>query len=94
MFMNALASIQFQDVTRQQVEQVINALDRLDSHTGMLAKRLENFQDPDFKLVPLSQHLDEIYGNYVMDSQRMAHSSATGQSSGPATSSSSKVELF
>ncbi len=94
MFMNALASIQFQDVTRQQVEQVINALDRLDSHTGMLAKRLENFQDPDFKLVPLSQHLDEIYGNYVMDSQRMAHSNATGQSSGPATGSSSKVELF
>ncbi|MEI6987581.1 MAG: methyl-accepting chemotaxis protein, partial [Rhodospirillaceae bacterium] len=33
MFMDALASVQFQDVTRQQIEQVINALERLDGHS-------------------------------------------------------------
>ena len=32
MLMSALASVQFQDVTRQQIEQVIDALNRLDSH--------------------------------------------------------------
>jgi methyl-accepting chemotaxis protein len=95
MFMDALASIQFQDVTRQQVEQVINALDRLDSHTQLLAKRLEQFDDPDFKLIPLAHHLDEIYSSYVMDSQRNAHSSATGQAASSSSSSAGpKVELF
>jgi methyl-accepting chemotaxis protein len=33
MFMSALASVQFQDVTRQQIEQVVDALNRLDGHT-------------------------------------------------------------
>ncbi len=46
MFMDALASVQFQDVTRQQIEQVINALDRLDGHAALLADRLDRFDDP------------------------------------------------
>jgi methyl-accepting chemotaxis protein len=94
MFMNALASIQFQDVTRQQVEQVIDALNRLDSHTKLLAQRLTHFDDPDFKMTPLSQHLDQLYGNYVMNSQRDAHSNATGQAAAAHSSSGPKVELF
>jgi methyl-accepting chemotaxis protein len=40
MFMSALASVQFQDVTRQQIEQVVDALNRLDGHSTMLAERL------------------------------------------------------
>ena len=76
MFMDALASIQFQDVTRQQVEQVNSALDRLGSHAKMLADRLERFDDPNLKITPLTQHLDEIYGSYVMSSQRKSHDQA------------------
>ncbi len=45
MFMDALASVQFQDVTRQQIEQVIAALHRLDGHAVELAERLERFDD-------------------------------------------------
>jgi methyl-accepting chemotaxis protein len=93
MFMSALASVQFQDVTRQQIEQVIDALNRLDGHATMLANRLGQLEDPHFQLQPLSEHLDQIYSNYVMDSQRDTHHSTTG--SGTATvKAGPKIELF
>jgi methyl-accepting chemotaxis protein len=97
MFMNALASVQFQDVTRQQIEQVLGALDRLDGQTGQLVARLENFEDTDFAIQPLAEHLDQIYSSYVMDSQRSTHREALGQSaasSASSTASGPKVELF
>ncbi len=96
MFMNALASVQFQDVTRQQIEQVINALDRLDSQTIQLVARLENHDDPNLAIQPLAEHLDQIYSSYVMDSQRSTHREALGESSTARQSAASgpKVELF
>ena len=98
MFMSALASVQFQDVTRQQIEQVINALNRLDSHSTLLADRLDAFEDPGFKLQPLSEHLEQIYSSYVMDSQRDIHQGASRGSSNvkssAAATSGKKVELF
>lgn len=97
MFMSALASVQFQDVTRQQIEQVIDALNRLDGHATMLGDRLHQLEDPHFLLQPLSAHLDQIYSNYVMDSQRdvhnSAHHSATG-SGAKAGKAGPKIELF
>jgi methyl-accepting chemotaxis protein len=94
MFMDALASVQFQDVTRQQIEQVVNALDRLDGHAALLASRLEQFDDPQFVLQPLSAHLDEIYSTYVMSSQRDSHHSALHESAAPGDKGGPKVELF
>jgi methyl-accepting chemotaxis protein len=92
MFMNALASVQFQDVTRQQLEQVRGALDRLDEHAAMLADRLDKMDDPNFKMSPLSDRLDQIYSTYVMNSQRQSHYAATGK--GGAGTGEPKVELF
>jgi methyl-accepting chemotaxis protein len=94
MFMDALASVQFQDVTRQQIEQVINALQRLDGHAGLLADRLAQFDDPNFELRPLAQHLDEIYSSYVMSSQRDTHHSALKDGVATASRDGPKVELF
>jgi len=94
MFMDALASVQFQDVTRQQIEQVINALERLDSHTAMLAERLAAFEDPNYEMRPLSSHLDEIYSSYVMNSQRDSHNSSLNTGAKAVDSSGPKVELF
>ncbi len=97
MFMDALASVQFQDVTRQQIEQVINALERLDGHAVLLADRLAAFDDPNFEFRPLSAHLDEIYSSYVMNSQRDSHHSSlkSGVTAGNANDTSGpKVELF
>lgn len=93
MFMDALASVQFQDVTRQQIEQVSSALNRLDSHAGELAERLDRFDDPAFALKPLSQHIDQIYQDYVMPSQRESHKASLKQKL-PSGGDGPKVELF
>jgi methyl-accepting chemotaxis protein len=93
MFMSALASVQFQDVTRQQIEQVIDALNRLDGHATMLGDRLHQLEDPHFELQPLAAHLEQMYGNYVMDLQRDTHHSATG-SGATASKAGPKIELF
>ncbi|MCX8087172.1 MAG: methyl-accepting chemotaxis protein [Rhodocyclaceae bacterium] len=94
MFMDALASVQFQDVTRQQIEQVIQALNRLDGHCALLADRLAAFENPNFELQPLSTHLDEIYKNYVMSSQRDSHRNALSSGGADKESTGPKVELF
>ena len=95
MFMNALASVQFQDVTRQQVERVAHALERLDSHTALLADRLQASEVGSSEFQPLSQHLDQMCDSYVMNSQRDSHNSAMGHA-GAATPSGGdkKIELF
>ncbi len=96
MFMEAMASVQFQDVTRQQLELVINAVNRLEQHSALLADRLENCEDGDKSITPLSQHLEEIYSSYVMDSQRQSHQKATAGSFTPQAKSDNgpKIELF
>ncbi|MRR50033.1 MAG: chemotaxis protein [Rhodocyclaceae bacterium] len=95
MFMNALASVQFQDVTRQQIEVVINALDRLSGHSKMLAEHLASLDDPNHSAItPLSEHLDQIYSSYVMSSQRLSHDAATGVSRTGSNEGGPKVELF
>ncbi|OHC66496.1 MAG: chemotaxis protein [Rhodocyclales bacterium GWA2_65_19] len=93
MFMSALASVQFQDVTRQQIEQVVDALNRLDAHSALLASRLDQFEDPHFSLQPLSSHLDQMYSNYVMDSQRDIHHDITRNGT-TAGKTGPKIELF
>ncbi|MQY51758.1 chemotaxis protein [Rhodocyclus tenuis] len=79
MFMDALASVQFQDITRQQIEQVLKALERLDEHALMLSRRLKASEDANFTFTPLTEHLNEIYASYVMDSQRQSHNDALQQ---------------
>ena len=94
MFMDAMASVQFQDVTRQQIELVIDALNRLDAHSALLANRLDQFDDPNFQMRPLTEHLDEIYQSYVMDSQRDSHHGAMHTKNTSSSTAAPKVELF
>ncbi|MDE3010586.1 MAG: chemotaxis protein [Pseudomonadota bacterium] len=94
MFMDALANVQFQDVVRQQIEQVIAAMRRFDGHAGELAGRLEHSDDADFALKPLAHHIDELYQDYVMHSQRQTHDAALNQPSGSQRGNALKVELF
>ena len=93
MFMEVLASIQFQDVTRQQIEQVQKALKRLDAHVAQLVEMMRN---KDFSnAASIKDHIDEIYQGYVMDSQRNVHAAALGKSSASGNSSNTqKIELF
>jgi methyl-accepting chemotaxis protein len=94
MFMEVLANIQFQDVTRQQIEQVQNALNRLDAHVSQL---VEMMRSKDFSnAASIKEHIDKIYEGYVMDTQRDVHVSALGGNTktGSAKAAPQKIELF
>lgn len=93
MFMDALASVQFQDVTRQQLEHTAESLQRLDGHLGVLGERLLQAENPDFHYTPLAEHLNEIYARYVMEQQRHTHDESLHKA-GSASGGGSKIELF
>jgi methyl-accepting chemotaxis protein len=98
MFMDVLASIQFQDVTRQQIEQVQNALTRLDTHVVQL---VEMMRSRDFtNAASIKEHIDQMFEGYVMETQRDVHNSAMNGQAQTQTQTSSnlaaplKIELF
>lgn len=93
MFMEVLANIQFQDVTRQQIEQIQKALTSLDAH---IAQLVEMMRSKDFSnAAPIKERIDTIYEGYVMDSQRDIHLSALGgKAANSKATSSQKIELF
>ncbi len=94
MFMDVMAGIQFQDITRQQIEQVQNALSRLDTHA---MEMVEMMRSKDFsKAASIREHIDQIYEGYVMKKQRDVHSSTLdGDVQTSSTSDSpQKIELF
>ena len=102
MFMEAQASVQFQDLCRQQIETVTRALRLLDEHAALLAERLQRADRQDCTWTPLARHLETIYGSYVMEEQRHTHrQAATGKASPPATrqaagttAETARIELF
>jgi methyl-accepting chemotaxis protein len=92
MFMEVLASIQFQDVTRQQIEQVQKALVRLDSH---IAELVEMMRSKDFSnAASIKDHIDQIYQGYVMDTQRDVHHAAMGEENKGGAAPPPKIDLF
>lgn len=95
MFMEVMASIQFQDVTRQQVEHVMHALTRLEDHLATLRQCLRQ-PEADIPITPLASHLNDMFDGYVMERQRSRHSQALGSKSaaGSDNGDGPKVELF
>ena len=104
MFMEALASVQFQDITRQQLEQVIDAIRRIEAHTQKVADVLQHGEDyaaADPEITPLQDEFDALYSAYVMDQQREVHEHALSAGGGqhsaavrPGAARTSNVELF
>jgi methyl-accepting chemotaxis protein len=97
MFMDAQASVQFQDISRQQIELVMQALTRLDEHARQLGERLRSHDDPGFSYIPITEHLDSLYSGYVMDQQRTTHDLALKRKTEkPAihTPTRTRIELF
>jgi methyl-accepting chemotaxis protein len=94
MFMDVMAGIQFQDITRQQIEQVQNALSRLDSHA---IEMVEMMRSKDFSnAASIKEHIEQIYEGYVMKTQRDVHTSVMGGSTQNSSASAAppKIELF
>ena len=103
MFMDAVASVQFQDVTRQQIEHVIEGLRHIDTQSDALSRFIETSGESG-PLERLQGKMDDLYSRYVMDSQRNTHQSALSSKSASKSAASgskasakpaaSKVELF
>ncbi len=93
--METLGSLQFQDVTRQQIEHVIDALTRFDGHMSVLAERVETCIVQPLEIEPITTHLERLFDAYAMDSQRDAHRAAVGGGQdGAAPSAGQRIELF
>ncbi|HQX06375.1 MAG TPA: methyl-accepting chemotaxis protein [Zoogloea sp.] len=97
MFMETMASVQFQDVTRQQIGHVIEALERLDAHVLKLSACLSGTVAAG-DIPAMTEQLDRLFESYVMDRERDEHARRSGRSvpSGSARSGDSgpPVELF
>ena len=93
MFVEVMASVQFQDVVRQQLEHVSHAVDRLDTHARALADVLKHPQSKDRFPEPMSKHLEEMFDGYVMAVQRDVHDATRGLSRGGAAEEA-RIELF
>ena len=94
MFMQAVASVQFQDVTRQQLEHVMQALQRLDKHAQDMADALRNPEHGEAALPSMETHLNDMFGGYVMDRQRQAHRGGGAPMAALAAPALPKIELF
>jgi methyl-accepting chemotaxis protein len=94
LFIEVLGSVQFQDVTRQQIELVQGSLSRLDSHMAEMVELLRSTDQS--SSASIKAHIDEIYQGYVMDTQRDVHNSAVkGKSETTAEAPAlQKIELF
>jgi len=75
---DALGQIQFQDVVRQRVVQVQQALQQLSVHLlGMADQLVDKPWDPALSAT-LQHRLDQQVASYVMHSQHVAHEKVTG----------------
>ncbi len=86
-----LANLQFQDVTRQQIDHVVAAMSALDAHTAALQSFLLGAGSPE-NVPRIQRVLDEMYGSSVMDTQRAAHL-ASPAGGGAATAGALMIEL-
>ncbi|MDP1870783.1 MAG: methyl-accepting chemotaxis protein [Gallionella sp.] len=89
MFIDVMSSIQFQDITRQQVEQVQKSLNKLDSRVSDMVGMMRNTHFTDAPSI--KAQFDHIYSEYVMASQREIHQAVAGTNFLEAPK---KIELF
>ena len=98
MFMETMASVQFQDITRQQIEQVIHGFECIDTHTLTIAgalERAESHAEANPIIKPLKDEFSALHSNYVMDVQRDIHERTLGCSAKTSKANrTKKVELF
>jgi hypothetical protein len=89
--MDIMADVQFQDIIRQQLEQLNRMAIMVDDHLQSLGADLADRQDA-FGRETLAEKLESQFDRYVMSSQRQAHLDVRGCAAAPETSS--KIELF
>jgi methyl-accepting chemotaxis protein len=88
----SLAHMQFQDISRQQIEQVDSALDVVNTHFSTVADIVAGAHSNQ-PWVPLSERIDALHQDYVMHSQHVTHNALSGEDK-PVADSRPPVELF
>lgn len=74
----ALSNIQFQDITRQKLELVINIVEDFSSQMGSLVNEIKQ-GDSSFEQIKNSMFaIESIFSRYVMDDQRDLHNQVVG----------------
>lgn len=89
---DALGVLQSQDIVRQQLEHIEDALCTLDDHVKQWDQQLTETPDHPELLPQLGDKLDALFDRYVMHQQRNAHLAAVGQQ--PAETGLPRIELF
>ena len=87
---SALGHMQFQDISRQQLEHVMHAIDELESHFKEVDGTLGAERDTGWQ--PLKARIESLRDSHVMHSQRVVHGAVTGDSA--EQESRPSIELF
>jgi methyl-accepting chemotaxis protein len=86
-----MGGLQFQDITRQVIEQVVSSLDQLGEQFSSFTDVLAGRADAE-SLHALGAALERIQAGYVMAEQRMIHARVTGGSAN--AGGGADIELF
>jgi methyl-accepting chemotaxis protein len=86
-----MGSVQFQDITRQQIEQLTTTVGKVDTRIAQLADTLQTGAE-ETPAPDMTELLDGLFDSYVMDGQRGAHLAAKGDDAPVA--SGALIELF
>lgn len=89
----ALGYMQFQDISRQQIEQVGSALDAMNEHFTTVAA-IASGADPSQPWPPLTECIEALRQNYVMHSQHTTHRAAVGGQPTSGGNDRPAIELF
>lgn len=89
--MALIGSIQFQDVTRQQLQHISQAMETLADHTENLKGHLDEF-DREIDVTSLKVKIESMVDDYVMSQQRNTHSEIYGEQTDE--SKGKLIELF
>lgn len=92
-YMEVMTSIQFQDISRQQVEQIKSIMDLVDSRVAEISAFMSAVPEMRGSISSIDEILETIYSTYVMHSQRLAHS-GSGNTSAAAREPDEMIELF
>ncbi len=90
----ALGSVQFQDITRQKLEQVSGIMLDFAANLGGLCSKLRQGTDSIQSIRSQMFAVESVLERYVMDDQRSIHAQSLGKTATQKSSSLPSIELF
>lgn len=90
----AMGNLQFQDIVRQQLEQVSSGLQQLTDYLQQLAEGTQQAATHTLETPHIGQLIETLKQSYVMQSQHLTHNEMTGHSGKKNTYTEKNVELF